>query len=293
MKILMRIVTFTKRNKWIIPIVALGIVMVVCLVILISQKVQRNINQNKYMEMQAEVNTDDNKNDYEQSATNASEANNTEEIDYEAEKDDSNRFEEEIEKKHIDWDKLKEENEDIYAWITVTGVDVDYPVVQHMSDDSYYLSHNLDGSVGYPGCIMTEHYNKQDFTDKVTVLYGHNLRSGEMFTSLHNFEDVEVFEADNYIYIITPSKALVYEIFSAREYSAEHLLANYDYSDRETYETFIDRLSNSGCRVGNIKKDVEVTSDDRIIVLSTCTPDSRDDLRFIVTGVLIYEEDML
>ena len=47
----------------------------------------------------------------------------------------------------IDFNKLQtEENSDIYAWIQVDGTTVDYPVLQHPTDDSYYLMHNIDGS---------------------------------------------------------------------------------------------------------------------------------------------------
>ena len=38
-----------------------------------------------------------------------------------------------------------------------------------------------------------------------------------------------------------------------------------------------------------MRNDIEVTTNDKLIVLSTCTPDSRDDLRFITVGVFIGE----
>ena len=42
----------------------------------------------------------------------------------------------EIPEKDLDWDALKEENEDIYAWISVPDVDIDYPILQHPSDNA-------------------------------------------------------------------------------------------------------------------------------------------------------------
>lgn len=85
----------------------------------------------------------------------------------------------EIPEKDIDFAALKEENSDVYAWIYVPGTNVDYPVLQHPTDDAYYLEHNMDGSKGLPGCIYSESVNTKDFTDPNTVLYGHNMKNGK------------------------------------------------------------------------------------------------------------------
>ena len=52
----------------------------------------------------------------------------------------------EIPEKDLDWDALHEENGDIYAWIYVPDTTVDYPVLQHPTDNSYYLDYNMDGT---------------------------------------------------------------------------------------------------------------------------------------------------
>lgn len=197
----------------------------------------------------------------------------------------------EIPDKNLNWDDLHAENEDIYAWITVTDTTIDYPVLQHPSDNTYYLNHNLDGSSGYPGCIYTEDYNAKDFSDCNTVLYGHNLKDKTMFSSLHNYEDEETFEKDQYIYIWTEdSDVLVYKVFAAYEYNSNHLLLNYDYDNEYVYEQYLKELFNVGAKgygVANIKDDIEVTKEDKIITLSTCTSDHNSAQRFLVVGVLI------
>ena len=59
----------------------------------------------------------------------------------------------EIPEKDIDFAALQEENSDVYAWIYVPGTNVDYPVLQHPEDDTYYLEHNMDGSKGLPAAF--------------------------------------------------------------------------------------------------------------------------------------------
>lgn len=202
----------------------------------------------------------------------------------------------EIPKKNLDWDELQQQNKDIYAWIYVPGTEVDYPVLQHESDNEYYLNHNLDGSEGYPGCIYTEDYNSKDFTDIHTVMNGHNISIGEnkgtMFSSLHNFEDDSFFAEDHYIFIYTKEQVLVYHIFAAYEYKAIHLLDNFDYTNEYVYEDYLQHIYKTNDRVANVRQDIRVTTEDRILTLSTCTSDHNADLRFLVTGVLMNPDIM-
>ncbi len=199
-----------------------------------------------------------------------------------------------IPEKNLDWAELKDQNKDIYAWIYVPGTDVDYPILRHETDNEYYLNHNLDGSEGLPGCIYTEDYNSKDFTDIHTVINGHNISKGAskgmMFSSLHNFEDKDFFAKDNYIFIYTPDKVLVYQVFAAYEYRAIHLLDNFDYTNEYVYADYLKHIYETTDRVANVRNDIAVTTEDKILTLSTCTSDHDSDLRFLVTGVLLNKD---
>lgn len=197
----------------------------------------------------------------------------------------------EIPKKDLDWNALYEQNSDIYAWIYVPDTTVDYPVLQHPTDNSYYLNYNIDGTKGFPGCIYTENYNSKDFSDIHTVIYGHNLKDKTMFTSLHNFENKDVFSKEHYIYIYTPDYVFVYRIFAAYEFSAIHLLDNYDFTNEYVYEDYLKKIYATTDRVANVKEDIKVTTDDKIVTLSTCTRDSDSGKRFLVTGVLVNPKE--
>lgn len=196
-----------------------------------------------------------------------------------------------IPEKDIDFEQLVSEvNEHIYAWIYIPGTLVDYPVLRHPTEESYYLNRNLDGSSGYPGCIYVDPINAADFSDPNTVIYGHNMKDDSMFGSLHDFRDRQFFDEHRYMYIYTPEKTFVYEIFGAYEYSDIHLIYSFDLSNPEIFQTYLDQIFEIRDMSANIADDVEVTSDNRIVTLSTCIG-GKDTMRYLVQGVLIYEQE--
>lgn len=190
-----------------------------------------------------------------------------------------------IPEKNLDWSSLYAENKDIYAWIYIPGTQVDYPVLQSASDDSYYLNHNIDGSYGKPGCIYTEKINSKDFTNYNTVLYGHNMKNGEMFGCLHDYEDKTFFDENPYVYVYTEEKTYVYEIFAAYTATNAHILNTNDFSTQEGFADYLDNVVYNKALTGNFRNDTRVTSDNRIITLSTCTSNSSK--RWLVQAVLV------
>lgn len=189
----------------------------------------------------------------------------------------------------VKFTELQQVNPDVYAWITVPGTEIDYPILQHASDNSYYLMHNIDGSYGYPGCIYTENLNSKDFTDNNTVIYGHNMKNGSMFAQLHKFEDPDFFQENREVLIYLPDEVLHYTIFAAHIYDDRHLLYSFDFSDPDVYQKYLDSVFNTRDMSANIDKDMTVTKDDQIITLVTCIG-SQPNNRLLVQAVLTNRE---
>lgn len=191
----------------------------------------------------------------------------------------------------IDFSYLETINPDIYAWITIPGTNIDYPVLQHPTDDSYYLHHNLDGSYGYPACIYTESLNAKDFSDPNTVIYGHNMRStGTMFAQLHKFADKDFFEKNNQIILSLPQRELHYQVFAAYAYDDRHLLYSFDFQDKGVFEAYLESVYDIREMGANIDSDRKATAEDHIITLVTCMMDRNDtEHRFLVQAVLTEE----
>lgn len=191
----------------------------------------------------------------------------------------------------IDFEYLWTINEDIYAWITVWGTDIDYPVLQHPTDDSFYLNHNADGSYGYPACIYTEKINAKDFSDPNTMIYGHNMKNNTMFGQLHNFESRDFFEKYGEVSIYLPDRTLHYQIFAAYVYDDRHLMHSFDFWNVDVFSNYLESIYDIRDMGANIDRDITVTAEDRIITMATCmTGASNADKRLLVQAVLIEEE---
>lgn len=205
----------------------------------------------------------------------------------EQQKAEAEAAEKQAEEGEIDFDYLWTVNPDIIAWITIPGTNIDYPVLQHPLDDSYYLTHNLDGSYGYPGCIYIESLNHADFSDPNTLIYGHNLKTKTMFTELHKFENKDFFEEYNEVILYLPDKTLHYRIFAAHVYDDRHLLYSFDFTDEDIYAGFLQSIYDIRDMSANIDRTFEVTAQDRIISLETCiSGEENREKRYLVHAVL-------
>lgn len=184
----------------------------------------------------------------------------------------------------VDFEGMWEINQDVYAWITIPGTVIDYPVLQHATDNSYYLNYNIDGSYGYPGCIYTESMNARDFTDNNTVIYGHNMKNGTMFSDLHKFEDASFLKENDQVIIYMPEQELSYTIFAAYVYDDRHLLYSFNFGDKDVYAGYLETVQGIRDMNAVIREDVAVTADDRIITLVTCLAD-QPEKRLLVQAV--------
>ncbi len=186
----------------------------------------------------------------------------------------------------IDFETLWETAPDAYAWITIPDTNIDYPIMHHPDGDNlFYLTHSPDGTPAFAGSIYTESYNTTTFDDPNTLIYGHNLASGLMFTQLHKFEDRTFFEEHPYFTIYTTDKILTYRVFAAYNYDDRHIMLSFDFDDRAVFSRYIDSIFEQRAMSANIDRSVEVTADDKIVTLSTCN--AVENQRYLVQGVLL------
>lgn len=196
---------------------------------------------------------------------------------------------EEILQVPVDFDALKEINDDIYAWITLPGTEIDYPVLQSEEED-YYLDHDVDKNESIAGAIYSQTLNKKDFSDFLTVLYGHDMKDYSMFGSLLLFEEKSVFQKNNVIQIYLPEETIEYRIFAAYVSSSEHLLDEFDQESKLKKKAYLAEIAYNCKEEDTFDQEVfrEITTDDKILTLSTCYHGDKS-RRFLVQAVRINE----
>lgn len=189
----------------------------------------------------------------------------------------------------INFDELQEENTDIYSWINIPNTNVNYPVVQSEENDNLYLDHDIHKNYSFPGAIYSQSCNSKDYSDRVTVLYGHNMLDGSMFATLHKFSDPDFFEENKYFYVYTRNRKLTYEVVSAFVYDDRHIMNSFNFSDDKVYAEWQEEALNPRSVSSNVRKGLKLTTKDKMLVLSTCLNGGGDG-RYLVQGVLVKDE---
>lgn len=187
----------------------------------------------------------------------------------------------------VDFDFLLEQNQDIIGWIQVEGTTVDYPILYDTTLDLFYLTHNFKGTKTPNGSIAVLGENSGDFTDFITVIYGHNMLDKSMFSTLHRFRNEDFFNNHGQIVIYTPERRLIYQVFAAYRRNDRSILGTYDLSTPELRQGYINAVFAQE-DMAFFNMDYPVTESDRIITLSTCV--GHPNYRYLVQAVLVSDE---
>jgi len=190
----------------------------------------------------------------------------------------------------IDFKKLKEQNSEVVGWISIPDMVIDYPILQSGDNtvEDFYLNKDINKKYKSAGSLYIQKLNYADFSDPNTIIYGHNMLNGTMFGTLKKFRNANFFNEHDTMYVYIPGHILTYKIYSAFIYDDRHILNSFEFYNRESYAEFLAETLDPMSMTRNVRKDIEVTTENRIITLSTCT--NRDTERYLVIGVLVNDE---
>lgn len=182
----------------------------------------------------------------------------------------------------IDLPALQKINPDAIAWIQIPESAVSYPVLQAEDNDTYIRS-TITGEYNKAGCIFVDCSVQNPFEDPNTIIYGHNLKNGKMFSDLMKYESEKWYQAHPVIYITTKDGVMrwqVYSCFRTSAYSDVYRVGmQYQTEEYKKYlkESVDAALYNTG---------VVPEEDGTVLVLSTCT-NEEDTERFVVIASLL------
>ncbi|MFA9379924.1 MAG: class B sortase [Acetanaerobacterium sp.] len=189
-------------------------------------------------------------------------------------------------------EKAADKNHDTVGWLYIPGSDVDNSVLQSF-DNSYYIRRNEQRTDDIYGCYFVDYDASVDEAAGLArniIIYGHSDLTdnpdGKRFSQLFKFTGEDFAQATPNIYFSTNTDDMVWRVFAVlyANKSFSYILPNP--SDTQ-YERIIEKA-----RGGSLYDyDVEVTGDDHILTLSTCSVKhgTGGNYRFVVMARLLRE----
>lgn len=182
----------------------------------------------------------------------------------------------------IDFDSLHEISQDAVAWLYCPETEIN-DVIAQSDDNNYYLRRLLNGTHANCGTLFVDYRNSPDFSDEITLIYGHNMKNGSMFASLMDYQNPGYYEEHPVMYLFTPEKRYQLELIAGYTTDTNDILYEVPatVADRESVLSHAEKVS-------SFISGVTAAPEDRLVILSTCSY-AYDDARYVVIGRLIEE----
>lgn len=184
-----------------------------------------------------------------------------------------------------EYEAILQENQNFAGWITIEGTKVDYPVMLTKSDADYYLMRNFEGQNDINGTLFMDARTNLEQRSTNIIIYGHNMKSGEMFGGLKKYLDEEYWMEHKQISFDTIYEKGTYEIFAVClaqvQYRDAEGFRYYDFIQADSEEAFQEYLDNIKQLSVFIETDMPVYGDE-LLTLSTCNNYVEDGRLFLV-----------
>jgi sortase B len=169
--------------------------------------------------------------------------------------------------------ELQKINPDVVGWLTVDDTNIDYPVVQGETNMEY-LNKAVDGTFSLTGSIFLDCWNKDDFSDYYSLVYGHHIEGNAMFGEVTKFQKKEYFEKHTTGTLFLPEHTRQIQWFACIQTNAydEYLFYPPSVSNEEKMSELLDYIREEAVQY----RDIGVTASDQIISLSTCETATTD-----------------
>ncbi len=176
-------------------------------------------------------------------------------------------------------------NKKLIGWVKIDDTNIDYPVMQ-TTDNAYYQDHNVNQEKDKNGAIFMD--KDCDILKPSTnyILYGHHMRSGQMFGELDLYEDESYYEEHPYIQFDTIYERGTYQVmyvFRSRVYNEGDIVFKYyqfiDAASEQEFDSNMQEMAKMSLY------DTGVTAEygDHLLTLSTCDYQEKDG-RFVVVA---------
>ena len=152
-------------------------------------------------------------------------------------------------------------------------------------DNQYYLKHLFSGEWNGSGCIFLDSRNRLDFSDRHSIIYGHHMKNGTMFSGLTEYKKQEYYNKHPIALLLTPDKNYEIEIFGGYVSSVQDKAWEVAFPSDSDFTEWLDKARERSCFTSEITPAVT----DQILTFSTCSYEFNN-ARFVLLGVLRPEE---
>ena len=164
-------------------------------------------------------------------------------------------------------------NKDFVGWITIDDTEIDYPVVQTLDDEEYYLRRDFEGNYNIAGTLFLDRQSSFKLPSDNMIMYGHHMHNGTMFKGLLKYEDEDYYKEHKYITFDTINGNATYEVIAAYRtqiYSEDsNEFKYYEFHNALSAEDFDNFIDNSK-KLTPYTIDCSAKIGDKLLTLSTC-----------------------
>lgn len=170
----------------------------------------------------------------------------------------------------IDWASLKAVNPDVVGWVQIPGTVVNYPVYQG-KDNEQYLHTTAEGDYSIGGQIFLDYENaKPGLQDPQTMIYGHHLWNGTMFTEVDAMTDQTEFDKHPVVWYATEEATYELEpLFTYKSAATNAEARRISFASGDELHSYLQGLLAQACSK-SADADAAVTSVSKVVTLATC-----------------------
>lgn len=180
---------------------------------------------------------------------------------------------------------LHAQNPEMVGWLNIPDTEIDYPIMQSLESNDYYLQHDFYKNEDKNGCIFLDMRNDYVNRDDNLMIYGHNMRNGMMFGTLKEYLDETYWKNHKRIQFHTLYDKEEYDIIAVClakvEYQDEDAFRYYNFLNAEDEATFAEYKSTIE-ELKVYQDEVDIKYGDKLLTLSTCNNYIEDGRLFLV-----------
>ena len=170
-------------------------------------------------------------------------------------------------------------NSECFGWISISGTNINYPVMHTPSNPQKYLNRNFYGEYSYSGTPFLDARCSVDSTN--LIIYGHHMNNGTMFADLCNYTDYSYFTEHPTVVLETKDGVFAYSVFSAMKVKSDDDWYRFLTTDLDkTYEKWISYAKTKSL----YNTEITPVYGQQLLTLSTCYGYNQDD-RILVLAV--------